>query len=316
MPPSRDIIIVGGGPSGLAAAYEAERAGLRYTLIEVKPRLGGRVMTHRADGFVMDGGPFAFEPQPTPTLHELDLADAFFEVERGPLPSVGAFADGAGALVDALAARLKSGNIITRMAVTSVGEAVDGTYDVCLENGLALNARGVLLAAPARYTERMLRTLSPEVAAAFENYHYDAVTTVALGYRAGNRPADAPAATPDMFFARLFSTGHPARVPEGGLLVQAALRVPPGSLPGRKLVEMLTEGMGWPAPDVSLVHGWEHAYPLTVNGPRCAAHTANDALPAGVQLAGTCYTPGGPLAQLEAARTTARRVIASLHRNQ
>ena len=41
------VVIVGGGLAGLAAAYELAKAGVRATLLEGSPRLGGRCWTER-----------------------------------------------------------------------------------------------------------------------------------------------------------------------------------------------------------------------------------------------------------------------------
>ena len=35
----RDVVVIGGGLSGLAACYELERCGAAYTVIEVKAAL-------------------------------------------------------------------------------------------------------------------------------------------------------------------------------------------------------------------------------------------------------------------------------------
>jgi|GEM_PF-2698403 thioredoxin reductase len=39
----RPIVVVGGGPAGIAAAIEAARAGLSCTVIDEAPRLGGQI---------------------------------------------------------------------------------------------------------------------------------------------------------------------------------------------------------------------------------------------------------------------------------
>ena len=51
------MAVVGGGISGLAAAYEAQRAGVSHVVLERGPRAGGIIGTDRTDGFVLDRGP-------------------------------------------------------------------------------------------------------------------------------------------------------------------------------------------------------------------------------------------------------------------
>jgi len=57
------VIIVGGGMSGLAAAYELGRRRVPFLLLEAAPTLGGVVKTERVDGFVIDAGPDALLTQ-------------------------------------------------------------------------------------------------------------------------------------------------------------------------------------------------------------------------------------------------------------
>jgi oxygen-dependent protoporphyrinogen oxidase len=56
------VIIVGGGIAGLAAAYRLMKTAqnTQITLVESDNRLGGKVVTDRADGFVIEGGPDTF----------------------------------------------------------------------------------------------------------------------------------------------------------------------------------------------------------------------------------------------------------------
>jgi oxygen-dependent protoporphyrinogen oxidase len=54
------IAIIGGGISGLSAAYYLAQAGVSSTLIEKRPRLGGVIQTERIDGCVVEGGPDSF----------------------------------------------------------------------------------------------------------------------------------------------------------------------------------------------------------------------------------------------------------------
>jgi oxygen-dependent protoporphyrinogen oxidase len=81
---SRTVLIVGGGIAGLSAAYGlAESAASRdsppqCTLVEAAPRLGGKILTERVGGFVIEGGPDSFlsqKPWGIVLCRRLGLAD-------------------------------------------------------------------------------------------------------------------------------------------------------------------------------------------------------------------------------------------------
>jgi len=54
------VAIVGGGISGLSAAYYLNKAGIPSTLIEARPRLGGVIRTEEIQGCVIEAGPDSF----------------------------------------------------------------------------------------------------------------------------------------------------------------------------------------------------------------------------------------------------------------
>jgi oxygen-dependent protoporphyrinogen oxidase len=71
-------MIVGGGIAGLAAAYRlAQREpAAAVTLVEREARLGGKIVTDRVDGFVIEGGPdtfLAYKPRGLGLCRELGL---------------------------------------------------------------------------------------------------------------------------------------------------------------------------------------------------------------------------------------------------
>ena len=60
MKKSKRVVIIGAGPGGLATALLLAQAGLRVTVLERQPRVGGRTATLEADGFRFDLGPTFF----------------------------------------------------------------------------------------------------------------------------------------------------------------------------------------------------------------------------------------------------------------
>ena len=59
MPESiRDIIVVGGGISGLTTAWHLNNAGRDVTLLEAQETVGGTMQTEHRDGFLLEKGPF------------------------------------------------------------------------------------------------------------------------------------------------------------------------------------------------------------------------------------------------------------------
>jgi protoporphyrinogen/coproporphyrinogen III oxidase len=52
-----DVVIVGGGIAGLAAAYELSRQGVGCVVLERRARAGGVIFSEQVGGFTIDGGP-------------------------------------------------------------------------------------------------------------------------------------------------------------------------------------------------------------------------------------------------------------------
>ncbi|MFC7446380.1 flavin monoamine oxidase family protein [Rhodococcus daqingensis] len=53
---TRDVVIVGAGPSGLTAATELTKAGLTVAVLEARDRVGGRTWTDTVDGAMLEIG--------------------------------------------------------------------------------------------------------------------------------------------------------------------------------------------------------------------------------------------------------------------
>jgi oxygen-dependent protoporphyrinogen oxidase len=55
--PPLDVVVVGAGISGLAAAFRLARGGMRVAVLEASPRAGGALLTHEEAGFRFELGP-------------------------------------------------------------------------------------------------------------------------------------------------------------------------------------------------------------------------------------------------------------------
>lgn len=72
------VLVVGGGITGLSAAFELSRAGVPTVLVEASERFGGKLRTERAGGFLVESGPdsfVAYRPAAIELARELGLDD-------------------------------------------------------------------------------------------------------------------------------------------------------------------------------------------------------------------------------------------------
>ena len=71
-----DVAIIGGGISGLAAAWALAKRRVSFVLLEASDRLGGVVRTEREGGFLLEAGPdsmLAQKPDGIALVRELGL---------------------------------------------------------------------------------------------------------------------------------------------------------------------------------------------------------------------------------------------------
>jgi len=295
--------IIGGGLSGLAAAWALEQRGLPYTLIEVKPRLGGALLTDHVDGWKLDASAFVLkQAEPWPFLDALGLGDALVTIGHCRAGRLVIFRRGTAMLIDALTERLTRGTIHRRMAASSLGPLPNGGCGICLENGVLLPAAAAIAALPARYAAHLLWSLNPEIAQLLDDYRYDSVARVALGFACEAVPALTPNVDTwkgalglgaDIAYAATYDL--PERVPAGHVLARVGVRVPrpadpkavfdpvPAIAAARAALHPLT---GEAEPVIARAYYWPEADPLT----RCAIEQA--ALPPRVALIGSDYGIG------------------------
>jgi monoamine oxidase len=167
------VLIIGGGLSGLTAARALHCAGIDFQLIEARDRLGGRILSVDATSSGVgpfDLGPSWFWPGMQPAFSDFvqstgvvlfpqaDADDLLFQSGQGPAlrypgmrqetPSM-RMDGGTATLITALARGLPPGVIrlnirATHLALTSTG------IDVMTDSGQVLSVAQVLLALPPR----------------------------------------------------------------------------------------------------------------------------------------------------------------------
>ncbi|MET8351853.1 MULTISPECIES: FAD-dependent oxidoreductase [unclassified Micromonospora] len=146
-----DVVIVGGGLAGLAAARRLHRAGVPWRLLEAGSRLGGRIATDVVDGYLIDRG-FQVLNTAYPrlgTLLDTDRLDLGY-FTSGVLVRKG---DDLLRLVNPL--REPTGG--PRTALAGVGSLLDRLRFAALATGCATLPASLLLTAPETSAEVALR---------------------------------------------------------------------------------------------------------------------------------------------------------------
>ncbi|MDE4778019.1 FAD-dependent oxidoreductase [Klebsiella quasipneumoniae subsp. similipneumoniae] len=187
-----EVIIVGGGLSGLYAARLLEKAGIDYLLLEGRERMGGRIL--QANTAEADLGATWFWPTIQPALKQLlrelnivsfshqERGDMLFErpkdvPSRHPgfvsLPAAARVSGGMSRLADVLLAELKPGRIQAGLQVKHI-EQQNGTLNVC---GTYADGRPF-----SRQTQHVLLALPPMLAAGI-NYFPALPTTLLQAWR-------------------------------------------------------------------------------------------------------------------------------------
>ncbi|GHJ52229.1 oxidoreductase [Nonomuraea sp. TT08I-71] len=151
MPTDTDVVVVGGGLAGLAAARRLHRAGVPWRLVEAADRLGGRVATDEVDGYLLDRG-FQVLNTAYPRLGGL--------VDLGAL-DLGWFTSGVlvrrGDRLDRLVNPLRDPAGAAGTLTAGVGSLVDRLRFAALATGCATLPVSRLLNAPETTTETALR---------------------------------------------------------------------------------------------------------------------------------------------------------------
>jgi monoamine oxidase len=163
-----DVIVIGGGLSGLALADHLQSAGVAYQVLEARARFGGRIKAAYVEDAGFDLGPSWFWPgQPRMAAmverFGLKVFDQYakgtlsFEDEAGAVHRGVGFSsmegsyrveDGIAALIDQLVSGLDQRNIMTDAVVSAICDT-DGVV-VELQSGVTMQGKRAVLALPPR----------------------------------------------------------------------------------------------------------------------------------------------------------------------
>ena len=186
-----DVLIIGSGMAGLAAADAARAAGLSTLILDKGRRIGGRVATRRAAGFTFNHG-----AQFLTARHQDFIAACNSAETAGAL--AGWQVAGRSALCGAptmrdFPAHLGAGFEIRQTVEITGIEADADTVTLHDRQGAVASGRQLVVTVPAPQAARLLGDLEPDLAATAGMAQYAPCWTGMYGFDAGMLP---PAAEP------------------------------------------------------------------------------------------------------------------------
>ncbi len=174
-----DTLIIGGGLSGLYAAYLLSRRNKSFIVLEARERVGGRILSPEHQGFFADLGPSWYWPEIHPKMAHLIQAMGIkgyrqFEEGQGRFQSiVGAVRTVNGYVMEPLSWRLAGGMtaLIQKLSEDIPENAIRPSHPVCeikKEGDGALISVGELEREPRTrfHTKKIILALPPRLAAA------------------------------------------------------------------------------------------------------------------------------------------------------
>ena len=175
-----DLLVLGSGIAGLAAARLAEDDGKSVLVIDKGRRLGGRVSTRRQDGFVFNHGAQFVTAKGTEFASLLDMAKAAGNLRDWQISDDKIVQIGSPTMRDlpqfmATELMIRQQTEITQ--ITHHGSHI-GFFD---KDGLVATGRLAIITAPAAQTGKLLADIYPELADTAGLARYDPCWTIMLG---------------------------------------------------------------------------------------------------------------------------------------
>ena len=182
-----EVLIVGGGLSGLALADRLTQQGVDFLLVEAQERLGGRILTKEVTGGRFYLGPAWFWPgQPRmaemarrfeiPVFEQYATGDLMYQDQSGAVQRGRGYASmqgsyrlagGMGALIENLLSTLGDSKILNNTRLEKITHNEGGIVAGLDQGGVAItiNAQQITLALPPRVIADII-AFDPELDAA------------------------------------------------------------------------------------------------------------------------------------------------------
>ena len=280
-----DIVIIGSGMAGLAAAGVARAARRSLCVLDKGRRIGGRVSTRRAGGFTFNHGAQFLTARHPDFIAACDAATTDGALVPWQVAGRDAFC-GTPTMRD-LPTHLGTGHTIRQQVEISTITHDGGFVTLHDDKGPVAQARQLLVTAPAPQTARLLASVAPELATAARGATYAPCWTGMYGF------TDPTMTTiKDPVSVKSGPVGWACwenRRPDGSDQPGAALTIqgtPDWSeaeleRDADQIAELLlaawqeTTGTSLPTPDYMAAHRWRFARVVQPASPDAPHHTAD-----------------------------------------
>ena len=191
IPMTETIVIIGSGLAGLSAARRLQQAGHQALILDKGRRIGGRMSTRRAEGFLFNHGAQFVTARSERFKAVCQAAVDVGKLASWPLDGREQALSGTPAM-RGLAEFMGQGLRIEQdVEVEHIICRADGLVHLSLSNKTPITCRHLLVTCPAPQTARLLATAAPRLAAAAAEVRYAPCWTVMAGFSA---PLALPAA--------------------------------------------------------------------------------------------------------------------------
>lgn len=282
---TQTIIIIGSGLAGLRAGRLLQNAGHQVLILDKGRRIGGRMSTRRADGFLFNHGAqfiTARSDQFRAVCKEAELAG---QLACWPLDGRENALSGTPSM-RGLAEFMGQGLQIRQdHEVETVTRTTGGLITLNLSGQEAITCQHLLVTCPAPQTARLLAEAAPELAAAAKDVVYAPCWTVMAGFSEPLHLSAAPVQQPDGILGWVtYEARRPQASDQPALTLQANaafsqrhLEDPPQDISDRLLSAFAAnQNIDLPEPSYLAAHRWRYAKvetPCPSDTPFCSEQT-------------------------------------------